>query len=299
MNVLNKYIYRILWYILRHTSFEELQLKVVYRYKMREKLNLKNPKTFSEKLQWLKLYNRKPEYTKMVDKYAVKKYVADIIGEEYVIPTLGVWNRPEDIEWDKLPNQFVLKTTHGGGNTGVVICKDKMCFNKQQAIDKLNASLKIDLYKVWREWPYKNVLRRIIAEKYIETTPDKTDLPDYKWYCFNGEPKYCQVIQGRSLKESIDFFDTEWNHQDFVGLNGLKSNVENAKIMPLKPQNLMKQIEIAASLSKNIPFSRIDLYENNNQVLFGEITFYPLSGMGHFRPNDYDLKLGELIQLPC
>ena len=147
---------------------DEAYLKALFRLRMGYKLNLKNPKTYSEKLMWLKLYDHDPEYTTLVDKYAVKKYIADLIGEQYVIPTIGVWDKPEDIEWDALPNQFVLKTTHGGGNTGVVICRDKSSFDKNKAIAKLNQSLKQDIYRTLREWPYKNVLRRIIVEQYME-----------------------------------------------------------------------------------------------------------------------------------
>lgn len=256
--------------------------------------NWKNPQTFSEKLQWLKLYDRRPEYTKMVDKYAVKDYVADIIGEEYVIPTLGVWDRPEDIEWDNLPNQFVLKTTHGGGNEGVVICRDKVSFDKKGAITKLNESLRIDLYEVWREWPYKNVPKRIIAEKYIDPKPRTEDLLDYKWYCFNGEPKYCQVIQDRNTNETIDFFDTDWVHQSFIGLNPMATN---AIIEPERPKNLNEQIAVARSLSKGIPFSRIDLYSVGDSLLFGEITFYPNSGVGKIKPPKWDKILGDYLRL--
>ena len=152
---------------------DETYVRLIYFIQFHKRLNLKNPQTFSEKLQWLKLYNRKPEYTKMVDKYAVKDYVTSIIGSEYVIPTLGVWDRPEDIEWDKLPNQFVLKTTHGGGNEGVVICRDKNTFDRNIAVEKLNKSLKQDIYRELREWPYKDVPKRIIAEQFISPSPEE------------------------------------------------------------------------------------------------------------------------------
>lgn len=257
--------------------------------------NWNNPQSFSEKLQWLKLYDRNPEYTKMVDKYAVKEFVASIIGEEYVIPTLGVWDRPEDIEWDKLPNQFVLKTTHGGGNDGVIICRDINTFDCKKAIIQLNKNMKTDLYVVWREWPYKNVPRRIIAEKYIEPKPNVKDLPDYKWYCFNGEPKYCQVIQNRTTEETIDFYDTDWNRQEFIGLNP----AARPSARPVaRPVYLESHIRIACELSKGIPFSRIDLYETGEKIYFGEITFYPLSGMGSFNPEQWNNILGNLIKLP-
>jgi hypothetical protein len=274
---------------------DKVYVKLLYRFSMGRRLNLKNPQTFSEKLQWLKLYDRKPEYTRLVDKYAVKDYVAKKIGEEFVIPTLGVWDKPEDIEWEKLPNQFVLKTTHGGGNTGVVICRDKTAFDYNRAISKLKNSLKEDLYSILKEWPYKNVPRRIIAEQYIDPAPNVKDLPDYKWYCFNGEPKYCQVIQDRTTKETIDFFDSNWVHQEFIGLSSL---AEHAAKIPPRPSNLETQIRIAGELSKGLPFSRIDLYETGDHTFFGEITMYPASGFGSFRPDQYDKMLGRMLVLP-
>lgn len=274
---------------------DKVYLKCLFRLKTGKRLNLKNPQTFSEKLQWLKLYNRKPEYTQMVDKYAVKDYVAKIIGNEYVIPTLGVWDKPEDIEWNQLPEKFVLKTTHDGGGCGVVICKNKNSFDKDAAISKLKQSILHDTYKGGREWPYKNVPRRIIAEQFLETRPEVVDLPDYKWYCFNGEPKYCQVIQNRHAKETIDFFDTEWNHQEFVGLNPA---VGPAVVTPKRPKYLETQIKIAQKLSKGLTFARIDLFETSNNTYFGEITFYPMSGLGVFSPEQYNEILGRMMRLP-
>lgn len=279
---------------------DKTYIKWMYRLKMGKKLNLKNPTTFSEKLQWLKLYNRRPEYTIMVDKYAVKEYVANIIGSKYIIPTLGVWDRPEDIDWDLLPNQFVLKTTHGGGSSGVVICNDKASFDKEKAVIKLRKSLKQDIYRSLREWPYKNVPRRIIAEQYIEPRPGVKDLPDYKWFCFDGEPRYCQVIQDRTTNETIDFFDTDWNHQEFVGLNAVYGPfIDTAKVLPVRPENLEIQIKIARKLSKNIPFSRVDLYEIDTNTYFGEITLYPRSGIGIFSPDNYNTLLGQMLKLPA
>lgn len=270
-------------------------LKILYRLKMGKKLNLKNPQSFTEKIQWLKLYNRKPEYTALVDKAAVKDIVGDKIGQEYIIPTLAVWESVEEIEWEKLPDRFVLKTTHGGGGGGVVVCSDKSKLDKNAAIKRLSNSMKSDIYKNLREWPYKNVPRRIIAEKYISNNIDK-DLPDYKWYCFNGEPLYCQVIRDRNSKETIDFYDKDWNHQDIVGLNP-KATLGN-KPVP-KPENLEIQLKIAAKLSKGIPFVRVDLYEVNDETFFGELTFYPASGIGRFSPDNWNKTFGELINLPA
>lgn len=274
---------------------EALYLKARFRLEMGYSLDLKHPKTFSEKIQWLKLYNRRPEYTTMVDKFAVKDFVADKIGAEYMIPTLGVWETPEEIEWDKLPDRFVLKTTHGGGSGGVVICRDKAKLDKQKVTEKLRAALRQDIAYYSCEWPYKNVPRRIIAEEYLDPAPNVEDLPDYKWYCFDGEPRYCQVIQDRRRKETIDFFDTEWNHQEFVGLNPAAGL---AAVTPTRPKNLEVQIEIARKLSKDMPFSRIDLYEVGENEYFGEITLYPASGFGTFTPWQYNEILGAMLNLP-
>ena len=198
---------------------DKLFLTLRYRCILGHWINWKNPQTFSEKIQWLKIYDRRPEYVKMVDKYSVKKYVSELIGDDYIIPTLGVWDDPESINWDDLPNQFVLKTTHSGGSCGVVVCKDKNNFNKEDAIKKLKTSLdQDDIYTYFREWPYAQVKRCVIAEKFIASNTPHGDLPDYKFFCFNGEPLYCQVIRDRNEKETIDFYDMEWNHQEFVGL---------------------------------------------------------------------------------
>lgn len=272
---------------------DEPYLKIMFKILMGKKLNLNSPKTFCEKLQWLKLYDRRPEYVKMVDKYAVKEYVAGIVGEEYIIPTLGVWDRPEDIDWDSLPDQFVLKCTHDSG--GLVICKDKSKLDKEAAIKKLNHGLKQDYYKVWREWPYKNVPKRIIGEKYISPAAEVKDLPDYKWYCFDGKPVYCQVIQNRSTQETIDFFDTEWNHQDFIGLN---KDAVHSSVIPERPNDLEEQIRLARHLAKDMPYSRIDLFHTDENTYFGEITLYPASGFGRFIPEQYERMLGEMLHLP-
>ena len=273
---------------------DKLYLKFLFRDKMGYCLNLTSPKTFSEKLQWLKLYNRRSEYTTMVDKAAVKDYVARIIGPEFIIPTIGIWNRPEEIDWDNLPNKFVLKTTHGGGNTGVVICRNKSTFNRQEAIKKLKSSLKSDIYKRWGEWPYKNVPKRVIAEEYIGLDSDTTDLCDYKFFCFNGTPKFCQVISGRGIKMCIDFFDRAWNHQPFHE----PKNFPFADVEPQKPQNIESMWKAAEILSKDMAFVRIDFYDVNNRIYFGEITFYPTSGMGGFEPENYDKVIGDMIKIP-
>ena len=275
---------------------DKLYLSLRYRCIMGSWINWKNPQTFTEKLQWLKLYNRKPEYTKMVDKYAVKEYVANIIGEEYIIPTLGVWDKPEDIDWDSLPNQFVLKTTHGGGGGGVVICKDKTTFDRTSAIAKLKESMASDIYSGLREWPYKDVPKRIIAEKFMapEKSPAPNDLPDYKFFCFNGEPKYCQVIRDRHTKETIDFYDMDWNHMPFVGLNPV---VRNGLTPVARPGNLDEMKEICRKLADTKSFVRVDLYVIDDKSYFGELTFYPASGMLPWTTEEADKEIGKYLKL--
>ena len=273
---------------------DRIYLKIMFRLKMGYKLNLRNPKTFSEKLQWLKLYDRQPLYTQLVDKFAVKEYVAGVIGKEYVIPTLGVWDNPEQIDWDSLPDQFVLKTTHGGGSTGVVICKDKSSFNKVKAIENLKESMKQDIYSILKEWPYKNVPRRIIAEQYISPALNHKDLPDYKFFCFNGEPKYCQAITGRNSVVCSDFFDENWVHQPFHE----PKRYPFANPEPEKPAKFNLMWNLAKKLSTGRSFSRIDFYNIDDIVYFGEITFFPTGGMGGFSPKEYDDLIGKMLTLP-
>lgn len=270
---------------------DKLYIQLMFRLKMGKKLNLKNPQTFNEKLQWLKLYNRRPEYTTMVDKYTVKEYVANIIGRKYIIPTLGVWNRPEDIEWDKLPNQFVLKTTHGGGNTGVLICKDKSIFNKEKAIEKLNRSLKQDIYKTLREWPYKNVPHRIIAEQFI--VAENNDLPDYKFFCFDGEVKALFIGTERGTGNvKFDYYDADFNHLDLIQQHPMSGRQFG------KPAGFEEMKQVASQLSKGIPQVRIDLYNVNGRIYFGEMTFTHHGGIVPFHPESWDYKFGEWLRLP-
>jgi hypothetical protein len=261
-----------------------------------KKLHLKNPQTFGEKIQWLKLYYRQSIFTTLVDKLAMKDYVSKIIGHEYVIPILGVWDRPEDIAFDKLPRQYVLKTSHGGGSGGVIICKNNELTNRKDIIRKLKTSMKQDLYKSLREWPYKDVPRKIIAEQYIENVNStEKDLIDYKFYCFHGEPIYCQVIKNRHSKETIDFYDMDWNHQEFIGLNPVA--VHSSQSQP-KPLHFEKMKETAKLLSQGLPFARIDIYETKERPYVGEITLYPASGLGRFVPERFNLILGDMIHLP-
>ena len=226
----------------------------------------------------------------MVDKYDAKQYVADIIGEEYIIPTLGIWERAEDIEWDKLPNQFVLKCTHDSG--GLVICKDKAKLDITKATRELRKGLKRDYYWRNREWPYKDVKPRIIAEQYMED--EFGELRDYKFFCFDGKMKAMFIATDRS-KESetcFDFFDADYNHLDF------RNGHPNAKVWPQKPQTYEKMIKLAERLSKGIPCLRVDLYDVNGKIYFGELTFSHWSGLKPFEPRDWDYQFGEWIELP-
>lgn len=269
---------------------DKTYVKWNYWANLKKRLNLKNPKTFNEKLQWLKLYDRKPIYTTMVDKYEVKKYVANLIGEEYIIPTLGVWDSPEEIDFDSLPDRFVLKVTHDSG--GLVICKDKGKLDIEAAKAKLTRSLKRDYYLQSREWPYKNVKRCIIAEAYM--SDNKGNLDDYKLMCFDGQVKCSFVCSERFSGKGlhVTFFDREWKVMPF------ERSYPSVKEGFPKPVQYEKMVELAQKLSKNIPFVRVDFYEVDGKIYFGELTFYPGSGFEAFQPESWDETLGSWIQLP-
>ena len=276
---------------LRHLPPEDF-LKEMYRINMGRELNLDNPSTYTEKLQWLKLYDHCPEYTRMVDKYAVKEYVAEKIGSDHIIPLLGVWTRVEDIDFDSLPQRFVLKTTHDSG--GIVICKDKEQLDISGARRKLRYFLKRKYYDHNREWPYKHVPHRIIAEAYMEDSR-QGELRDYKFFTFGGVPKVLYVAQGRGLggETVADFFDMEFNHLPFT------IDHEMAPFLPEKPVNFELMKEFAAKLSAGTPQLRVDFYEVNGQVYFGEMTFFHCSGMEAFHPEEWDRKFGEWVELPA
>lgn len=274
-----------------HDMPDDEYLKRVFRYKMGYSLNLDNPKTFTEKMQWLKLYDRRPEYTTMVDKYEVKAYVAKRIGEQYIIPTIGVWNHFDEIDFDKLPNQFVLKCTHDSG--GIVICRNKSSLNLEKAKKIIECFIKREYYYLWREWPYKDVKPQILAEEYLENDCDE-GLHDYKVWCFGGHVQYIQYITGRIQNVTFEgFYDRQWNLQTFSYHNPLMK-----KSVP-KPSCLAELIVLAEKLSKNIPFVRVDFYIlPSGQIKFGEITFYPSAGVDHWKPEEVDFQFGKLITLP-
>lgn len=276
---------------LKHLSSEEF-LKRAYQIKMGKPLNLENPLTYTEKLQWLKLYDHRPEYSRMVDKYGVKQYVAELIGEEYVIPMLGVWERVEDIDFDALPQQFVLKTTHDSG--GIVVCKDKRRLDIPAARKTLRHFLKRDYYEHKREWPYKNVKPRIIAEAYMEDSRYE-ELRDYKFFTFGGEPKVLYIAQGRGKGEPTvaDFYDMEFNHLPFT------IDHDMAPVPPEKPERFEEMKRLAAVLSQGTPQLRVDFYEVDGRVYFGEMTFFHCSGLDAFHPEEWDRTFGDWVTLPA
>lgn len=270
---------------------DETFLKIKYRLRVGQKLNLGDPKTFNEKLQWLKLYNRKPEYTSMVDKFGVRKHISKTIGEEYLIPLLGVYNGYSEITFDSLPNEFVLKPSHTSGN--VFICKDKSKIDHVKLKNEINDWLNREYYWIHREWPYKNIKPRIICEKYMVDESGE-ELKDYKFMCFNGEPRIIQVMSERKNGQYlINHFDLEWNEID-ISRKTLKKNPR----IPAKPKNLGRMTEISKILSKDMPFVRIDLYETKVGLYFGEITFFPVSGFMDFLYEKHDHLLGSWITLP-
>lgn len=269
---------------------DALYLKIAFPTFTGYKLDLKNPKTFNEKLQWLKLHDRNPAYTQMVDKYAVRDYIARKIGEEYLIPLLGVWDRFEDIDFSQLPNQFVLKPTHDSGS--VIICRDKSKLDIKETQNKINKSLKRNFYYAGREWPYKDVKPRIIAEQYMENA-ETHELRDYKFMCFNGEVK-CSFTCTERFSESglkVTFFDCDWKKLPF------ERHYPSSKLPITRPESLDQMIHLSEVLSKDIPFVRVDFYEIEGRPYFGELTLFPGCGYEEFIPESWDYTLGNWINL--
>lgn len=256
---------------------------------MGSKLNLDNPKTMNEKLQWLKLYNRNPKLTCIVDKIEAKQYISDRLGSEYVVPLLKVWDNPSDINISDLPDRFVIKTNHSGGNTGVVICKDKSTLDIQDVKYKMSKSLKLDIYSLYREWPYKNVKKRIFVEEYLGD-----DIVDYKFYCFNGYVDAVLLCVDRHIEApKFYFFDKDWNLKRY---NRLGKEAPVGFSLP-KPENIDRMFSIAAELSIGHPFVRVDLYNIKGKIYFGEMTFFPASGYDRNRLPEADILFGSMIDL--
>ncbi len=281
--------------VLRRVLFflpDDIYLKIFFRLYLQRKLDLKDPKSFNEKIQWLKLYDRQSRYTQMVCKCEAKEYVKQILGDEYIIPTLGVWEKVEDIDFNSLPNEFVLKCTHDSG--GLVICKDKSKLDIAAAKKKLRKCLRTNYYTLSKEWAYKNVKRRIIAEKYM-VDESGYELKDYKFFCFDGEVKALFITTDRYVEgeeTKLDFYDSDFNHLPFT------KGHPNAKNPPIKPANFDEMKALASKLSKGIPHVRIDLYNINGKIYFGEMTFASNSGFGPFDPEEWDYKFGSWINLP-
>ena len=288
---------------------DKLFLSVKYWAKMHKILDLNNPQTFTEKMQWLKLYNRNPEYTKLVDKYEAKIFISSVVGEKYVVPTLGIWDRFEEIDFDSLPEQFVLKCTHDSG--GLVICREKSSFDIESARKKIKDCLKTNYFWHSREWPYKNIRPRIIAEEYLEEVehtetyiekqefqcnsnqPAKIEhLTDYKFFCFNGEPKIMYCSKDMSKMPRTDFFDMQYSRLP------IRMRDPNSEHIPPKPAHFEEMKRLAAQLAKGHPHLRVDFYEVGKQIYIGELTFFHCSGFVKITPNEWDKIMGDWIKLP-
>lgn len=274
--------------ILKNLS-DKTYLQLTYRVFVGKKLHLNNPKGFNEKLQWLKLYDRDPKYPSMVDKYLVRDYIKNVIGEEYLVPIVGVWDNFDDIGINSLPDKFVIKCTHDSGSA--IVCKDKSSFDWEAARKKITRCLNRDMFYWGREWPYKGLTPRIICEHFLDNGTD--DLEDYKFMCFNGEPKMVFTCTERRSEEGlkVTFFDMDWNKLPFY-----RHYPASSKQIE-KPSQYDKMVQLAKVLSKDMPFVRIDFYEVKGKVYFGEITFYPGCGFEEFHPDEWDNKLGEMIKI--
>ncbi len=265
------------------------QLKVKYRCAIGKPLNLICPRSFNEKLSWIKLYDHNPLYSKLVDKYEVKNHVAKLIGEEYVVPCYGVWESYGDIDFSQLPSKFVLKATHD--SSGIVICKDKSALDVKDARIIINKSLKTDYFLKGFEWPYKDVQRRVLADFYLEDN-SRVELQDYKWWCFGGEPKVMYITnKGKFRQCEENFYD-----MDFLPLN-INHGFPRTKPEYDKPALFEKMKELACVLSQGIPFVRIDFFVVNEKIYFGEYTFFDHAGLRPFVDNGWDEKLGSWIIL--
>lgn len=271
---------------------DEEFLRRGFKASMGESLHLDSPQTFNEKLQWLKLYDRRPEYTQMVDKYRVREYVSNRIGETCLVPLLGVWDDPDEIDFDRLPRQFVLKCNHNSG-LGMCICRDSSRLDRPKVRQQLRKGLRQDYFLHGREWPYKNVPRKIIAEQFLQS--DAGGLTDYKVHCFGGRPRLILVCRDRFAETGLteDFFSENWEH-----LALRRPDHPNAEQPLPKPDELPRMLELAKKLSENIPFVRADFYIVKGHIYFSELTFFPASGFERFIPEQWDTILGDWLTLP-
>lgn len=272
---------------------DEEFIRRLYKANRGKELNLENPRTFNEKLQWMKLYDRNPVYVVTSDKYAVRDYVKEKIGEEYLIPLIGVWDDPDDIDFSALPEQFVLKCNHNSG-TGMCICKDKSKLNTEKVKKALKKGLNEDYFLCSREWQYKDIKRRIVGEKFMSEI-DADDLINYKIYCFNGEPKLFHISSNMAAHNGarLSFLDLDWNPLPFC-----RQDYPPFEELPPQPDSKEEMLEVSRKLSESLPFMRVDLYEISGKVYFSELTLDPCGGYSPFEPENWDLKLGEMLKLP-
>ncbi|MFR2795613.1 ATP-grasp fold amidoligase family protein [Romboutsia timonensis] len=271
---------------------DRIYINLMFYKHFKRKVNFKNPKTLNEKVQWLKINDRKEEYTNLSDKYKVREYISNVLGEEYLIPLIGVWNSVDEIKYDDLPEQFVLKCNHD--SKSVYICKDKSKFDFNDVKSKIEKKLKINAYWYGREWQYKNIKPCIIAEKYM-VDESQVELKDYKIMCFNGKADSIMFCYNRHNGDTrFKFFDLDWNELPYIRD---EKNPDKDYIVP-KPKSLNKMIEIAEILSKGLDFVRIDLYEISGKIYFGEITLHNASGLDKDITLEADYLLGEKLKLP-
>ncbi len=269
---------------------EKMYLKVLFKNRMNSKLDLKNPKTFSEKLQWLKLYDRKPEYATMVDKAEVKKYISEKLGEEYLIPTIGIYESVAEIPFDDLPEKFIIKCTHDSGS--VFICDKKKDINFDEIKTKLTQNLKTPFFYCSGEWVYKNVKPQVIVEEFISDENGNSPV-DYKFFCFNGVMEIFKIDYNRFTKRAANYYNKKCELLEIGKVNSIPDPTIKLDL----PDNFKEMVEITEKLSKGIPFLRVDLYSVNNRIYFGELTFYPSSGIEAF-VGDGDNIMGDLLILP-
>jgi len=287
------YIYKLLSY--KYVPSDRDFIKQYFKNQMDSEVELENPIRFSDKLQWLKLNWYDSLATKCADKYRVRKYVKNRIGEKYLNELYGIYESVDDLDINKLPTSFVLKATHGSG--WIILCKDKKSKDWNAELWKMKWWLKENYYWRGREWVYKDVKPRIISEKYLDNKK-KDRLIDYKFYCFNGFPKYCQVISDRNINKTIDFYDRNWNHMPFYRVNFSGKRYPHAKDSLSKPEKYDEMLKISEDLSKDFPFVRVDLYYINKKIYFGEMTFFPNGGLCPFEPSNWNYKMGNMLRLP-
>lgn len=282
-------------YLVIHNSYlfpdDKRYLLLLHKLFTKRKMDLEHPQTYSEKLNWLKLHDRNPEYTIMVDKVKAKEWVSQRIGSQYIIPTIGVWENPELIDFDSLPNKFVLKCNHNSG-AGMCICRDKSSLDKNSVIKELRKGLKEDYFMAYREWPYKHVPRRVLAERFMEDDVSGSDLTDYKFFCFNGEPYMMYISQDYSENPTTDFFDMDFNRLP------IRMKDPNSDKDVSKPASFDEMKRLARALSKGVPHLRVDFYLINNRIFFGELTFFHNAGFTVIKPKEWDIRIGEMIKLP-